>query len=109
MTENKLTGRVVSLEEITGNYPKTIVYLEAQYGDPIPVNFGGKNKDLAKDIKVGNEVTINFNVYARYWEKGGKTFTNIEGWKVVFTAGDSPRPEAQVEEPIVPQTDDLPF
>lgn len=65
--------------------------------------------DLLTPLKVGQEVTVFFNLRGRRYEKDGKVnyFTNLEAWRINAEAGSPVKKDTS--HTITPQQDDLPF
>lgn len=70
--------------------------------------------DLADKLRVGQEVTVHFNLAGRKYEKAGQVsyFTNLTAWRIE-TDKAAPKPQKEVKK-IDPQyqgfaDDDLPF
>lgn len=63
--------------------------------------------DLLDKYDVGNEVSVNFNIKGRKWEKDGKVsyFTTLEVWKIESAGQTQPQNKPEPELP----DDDLPF
>ena len=111
------------IEETTGNYPKKGCF--NVYGDKV---------DLLTHLKIGDAVTVHFNVDASEWQ--GKWFPKLSAWKIEQGAGMqqpvptqqaaaapvttyTPPPPGRVHDSMLPHTplitpldtpeDDLPF
>jgi hypothetical protein len=72
-----------------------------------------KNLDYADSVdkfvkynKIGDLVTVEFNVNCREWE--GKYFTNLTSWRV-DKLDSLPKQEAVTAEAFAPDREDLPF
>ena len=82
--------------ETDGQYPKKVAF--DMFGDKIV------------DLKVGQQVTVNFDIDSREWQ--GKWFSNINAWKVVVDGAET-QSAAPVSEPVsapaMQASDDLPF
>lgn len=69
--------------------------------------------DKIKPLKIGDTVTIKFDVESR--EYNGKWYTNVSAWAVEVTGTEKPAPKEKLTEPdkyaSAPQTvdDSLPF
>jgi single-strand DNA-binding protein len=89
----ELTGRVhhIGQPETHGSYTKRMVVLDDQadkYPQQIAVEFGGKAMEAVANVKVGDIVTVTFNLRGREWN--GKWFVNLSGWKIQVSANDAP-------------------
>ena len=75
------------IEETTGNYPKKGVF--NVYGDKV---------DLIANLKVGDSVTVHFNIDASEWN--GKWFPKLGAWKIENGGvGQQPAPSQQAPAP----------
>ena len=99
----EITGKIKSIGQVQiyGNFQKREVVLvtEDEYPQTIMVEFTQKNVDKTQNNKVGDRVTIGFNLRGKEWTnpKGEtKYFNSINAWSIASSE------TAQVEE-------DLPF
>ena len=121
---SEIKGKIKTLgeEKIFGNNGfrkrELVVTTEEQYPQHILVEFVQDKCDLVKNLLVGQEVTVYYNLRGREWvnpQGEAKYFNTIQGWKVeagtVHTKVDVPKTETQKEpEPILEEDhDDLPF
>lgn len=63
---------------------------------------GGTNVDKIDSHKVGDVVTVSFNLKGRQWQD--KWFANVEAWRIEAAAGSKPAPEQPPS-----MDDDIPF
>jgi len=70
------------IEETTGNYPKKGCF--NVYGDKV---------DLLTHLKIGDMITVHFNVDASEWQ--GKWFPKLSAWKIEQGAGGQAAPTQQ--------------
>lgn len=83
-TEGRI-HEIKPLEEIgEKRTPKQIIILEVDgYGTDLEyaaVEFFGKNADKTKGLRVGDEVTVEWNLKGRL--KGDRCWTTLSGWKI---------------------------
>lgn len=71
---------------------------------------------LLDDLKINDEIRLNFRIRGRKWEKDGRVnyFNNLEAWKIekiAVPSGEFSSPPPISEEDIPPEdeSDDLPF
>lgn len=122
MSEIKGKIKTLGKEQTFGSngFRKTelVVLTEDQYPQPILVEFVQGKCDLVKNLKVGQEVSISYNLRGREWvspQGETKYFNTIQGWRI--EAGPvpnqaPPKPQSQAPNPsTLPQEeeDDLPF
>lgn len=107
----ELTGRVAFVSELDAKnekYPKRTITIEeeGEYPNSATVEFSGEKLNLLDGVRVGQKVTVHFNLSAREWN--GKYFQNLRGWKIDFHKAESePLPEPP---PVsVTNQDDFPF
>jgi len=70
--------------------------------------------ETVDNLKIGDDLKINFTIRGRRWEKDGQVnyFNNLEAWKVekIATSQEAPPPPPPTLDDIPPEpTDDLPF
>lgn len=121
MSELTHTGTIQSLSELEsreyGNEGKTfdkrmlVLDTEDQYNPIMVFELGGKKADIADAFKVGDVVTVGYNVSCREYtdKKTGKEayFTSLKGWKVDAVAGASTKAAAPGPAPV--EEDNIPF
>lgn len=80
---------------------------DTQYPSIAEFNFFNNKVDISQ-LKAGDEITVNFNISGRKWEKDGKSGFNqsLIVWKI-----DTAQPAQQkpVQNATTDGTDDLPF
>ncbi|MFK7798588.1 MAG: DUF3127 domain-containing protein [Aureispira sp.] len=122
MSELKMKGRVVAIfdkAQITDTFSKREFVIETDEQYPQTVKFEltqAKCDDIA-NYKVGEELTVHFNVRGRKWtSKDGedKYFVSLNAWRLeketaAPPAADAPFPTADAEPPADSFADDLPF
>lgn len=102
--------------------------VDGNYEQHLKMQLTQDRVDLIDNYRIGEELTVSFNLKGRPYEKNGETiyFTNIEAWKVqrpneqqASPQNREPMPTANDMPPAPPQTnnnndgdemgDDLPF
>jgi len=87
---NKITGKVheiLALETFNSGFEKRSLILETsgQYPQYPNIEFVKDKIDLLDHYKVGDEVTVHFNINGRRWEsptKEVKYFNSIVAWRI---------------------------
>lgn len=102
----EITGKILKIIDKSGtskagkdytSYDLVIVSKETDYWkEGMVVTFYGKNADLAKKAKVGDEVTASIN--SKISEYNDKYYTNISGWKLEVLSSDSSSDEDEDED-----------
>ena len=74
-----------------------------EYPNWFVFEIGGSNVDKIEEHKVGDTVTVSFNLKGREWQ--GKWFSNTEAWRIEKVAG------ASAAQPTgdAPSEDGIPF
>lgn len=117
-TEQKkleISGRIIKVSEIENLVSKAgkdfikmhfVIDTSAEFNPEVAFQIFGQEKCDAflKFNKVGDIVTVFFNVSSREWE--GKYFHNIDAWRIEKMSGEAT--EATNEVPAT-EEDDLPF
>jgi hypothetical protein len=122
MSELKLKGRIVAIfdkMQITDTFSKRefVVETDEQYPQTVKFELTQAKCDDIANYKVGEELTVHFNVRGRKWtSKDGedKYFVSLNAWRlekeaVAPPAADAPFPTADAEPPADSFADDLPF
>jgi hypothetical protein len=69
--------------------------------------------ETVDNLKIGDDLKINFTIRGRRWEKDGQVnyFNNLEAWKVekIATSQEAPPPPPTLDDIPPEPTDDLPF
>ena len=80
----KLTGKIIeTIPFEKGDFYKTEVVLavaDGAYTQEIPIEFVKDNADHVKDLSIGDEITVSFNIKGRKWND--RRFLSLDGWKV---------------------------
>lgn len=122
MSELKLKGRIVAIfdkMQITDTFSKRefVVETDEQYPQTVKFELTQAKCDDIANYKVGEELTVHFNVRGRKWtSKDGedKYFVSLNAWRLekeaaAPPAADAPFPTADAEPPADSFADDLPF
>jgi hypothetical protein len=114
-----LTGKIKLIQEaktFNSGFTKremVVIVEDGKYPQEINIEFVQDKVALLDDLQAGQEVTVTFDIRGR--EYNGRYFNNLQGWKVVAGAGQSPSTtEAQSPAPPFPSPsdsydDDIPF
>ena len=68
--------------------------------------FGEDKTALLKKYKVGDSVSIDYNLNCRFW-KDDRYFISLQAWKIIGAGAGQPLPE--VKKPTGEELDQLPF
>jgi len=128
MSNLQVTAKILHIgevETVSDKFQKRTIVLDmseeyngTKYDNPVPFQVSQKKIDLFKDCRVGQEVTVHFNLKGRKWEKDGKVswFGSSEVWKVEAGAmpsyASAPQAAPVQAAPIehnATAVDDLPF
>jgi hypothetical protein len=89
-----VTGKLLHIgdvEVVSDKFSKRTIVLDlseeyngTRYDNPVPFVLTQKKLDLSKGFSVGQEVTLQFNLKGRRWEKDGKVswFGSNEVWRM---------------------------
>lgn len=83
---------------------------DGSYTQDISLEFIKDKADLIDDLRVGEQVTISFNIKGR--EYNGRYYNNLQGWKVVsqnMTNSSENKSEQQTNNPDPFDFGDIPF
>ena len=94
----EITGELIKLGEIQSFGDKgfqkreVVVKTSGEYPQFIPIEVSGNKIDIADPFKVGDVVTVGFNLNGRPWEKDGVTkyFPSISAWKITHAESGQP-------------------
>ena len=116
---HNVTGVLFLIEptqQITATFKKREFVLEVQdgmYTEYIKLQAIQDRESLLDPFKVGDTVTVHFNLKGKPYTKDGKTsyFTNIDAWKIEAATAIAPvaAPVAAPTEDTEKGTDDMPF
>ena len=96
-----VTGKLLHIgdvEVVSDKFSKRTIVLDlseeyngTRYDNPVPFVLTQKKLDLVKDFSVGQEVTLQFNLKGRRWEKDGKVtwFGSNEVWRIEAPGGNT--------------------
>ena len=84
MTETGSIIRIDDTEAITDSFSKRLCVIETEgkYPQTLPMEFCNDKCSLLDAFAVGDEVTIEFDLRGRYWEKGDRYFLSATAWKI---------------------------
>jgi len=105
--------RIDQEESVSASFKKRLAIIKTDENFPqfIAVEFQQDRVDLIDPYKVGDNVTVSFNLSGRLWvnpQGEEKCFNTIKCWKIQRVAGapaQAPTPSAQVQE----EMPDIPF
>lgn len=114
----ELTGTIKVIQEpqtFASGFSKRELVLtvpEGNYPQDISFEFLKEKADLLNDLKVGDEITVFFNIRGR--EYNGRYFNNLTGWKLQEISKQpeysaEPKSSAPLQEPDIDDMDDIPF
>ena len=109
--EHKLSGQITAIQEpVTGtskagkDWTKTILVVDTgeQYDPLVAFTVFGQEKvdRLKSHNKVGDKVTVTFNIKCREWE--GRYFTDLSAWKIDRIETKQQTESAEVKENDLP-------
>lgn len=113
-----LSGRVYKIGEfqkVTDSFAVQKFRIETEEQFPQKIEFQAVNDrcNLLQDIRIGDAVTIHFDIRGRDWAKEGRegNMTTLNVWKVEKQGSEQPAPTAQSAPQAAPVDDDdsLPF
>ena len=101
----RLKGKVFQIGEtqiVSDKFKKREIVIDTpgEYSVKVPFEFTQDKCEYLDKYKIGEEVTIFFNIRAREWN--GKYYTNLNGWKIESDF-------AQTKDPNQIGSGDLPF
>jgi len=116
MSELKVKGKIVKILNVESGMSKAdkewkkqnfVIDTGEQYNPEICFQVFGSEKceNLTKFNKVGDEVTVNFNVSSR--EFNGKYYHNLDAWMIKKTS--APFGGSKLNESDTEESDGLPF
>lgn len=104
-----LTGRIIHIGNIqtfnsTTKREFVISVQDGQYTQDIKLQTINAKTSITDGYKLGQDITVHFNINGRKWEKDGKVdyFVNLNAWKIEGAANATPEPDATT-------TSNLPF
>jgi len=121
MSELKLTGKVIAImkkQQVTDTFAKRefVIETDEQYPQMVKFELMQDKCDLIDKHRVGEEITVHFNVAGRKWsDKQGKDvyFVSVKAWRIEAekgaTGGGDAMPTSDAEPPADTFADDLPF
>jgi hypothetical protein len=120
MSELKLTGKIVAIMDVQvlkNDFSKRefVIETDDQYPQMVKLEFTQAKCSVLDTEKVGNQVTVSFNVRGKKWtNKDGKDvyFVSLNAWRLESAGGteDDSFPQAQCEPPTEKTFDtELPF
>jgi len=123
MSELKLTGKIVAIMDVQvlkNDFSKRefVIETDDQYPQMVKLEFTQAKCSVLDTEKVGNQVTVSFNVRGNKWtNKEGKDvyFVSLNAWRLESAGGESfegaepPFVTEAAEPPNDSFADDLPF
>lgn len=117
MSENKLTGKIIAImdtQQVTDSFSKRefVIETDEQYPQMVKLEFTQANCSKLDYEKVGNELTVHFNVRGRKWtDKQGKDvyFVTLQAWRLESVQGSTQPATVGSEPPADSFASDLPF
>lgn len=121
MSELKLTGKIIAImdkHQVTDTFAKRefVIETDEQYPQMVKFELTQAKCDDIDNHKVGEEMTVHFNVRGRKWtnkEGNDVYFVSLNAWRLekgeAPAASDAPFPSADAEPPADSFADDLPF
>lgn len=113
----KATGRIIEIgerEHKTDKFTMRIFVIETadQYPQPIKFQLVNDRCDLADKLKVGQDVTVHFDIRGNRYQD--KVFNNLNAWKIDLVDGHGQERELtptgqEVPMPDLADEDGLPF
>lgn len=105
----QLSGRIYKIGEfrrVTDSFAVQDFRIETedQYPQKIQLQAVNDRSDLLKDLKIGDLVTVHFDIRGRDWAKGDKegNATNLNVWKIEKAGGEQPAQQPQQAAPAAP-------
>jgi len=105
-----LTGKIKLIQDaktFDSGFTKremVVIVEEGKYPQEINIEFVQDKIALLESLKVGQEVTVTFDIRGR--EYNGRYFNNLQGWKVV-TIGGEPATTLEDQSPPYPTPSDF--
>lgn len=100
MSTNTITGKVYSVgqtNQISDKFSKREIAVTTNdtYPQTILFQFSNDKCALLDNVKIGDNVTINYNLRGRTWRDNNgieKIFNTVEGWSIVLANPYPPQP-----------------
>ena len=118
MSELKITGKIIAImekQQVTDTFAKRefVIETDEQYPQMVKFELMQDKCELIDKHRVGEEITVHFNVAGRKWnDKQGKDvyFVSVKAWRIEGVAGTHEQPKEYTEPPTgtLPE-DQLPF
>lgn len=113
----EVTGKIMFIgeEQTFGKYTKkemAINTIAEKYPQDILVVWSNDNIGRAKTAKVGDEVTVSFNLRGRKWvspQGEVRYFNTLDAWKIEFIKQANPQTPSKPQPESLEYQDDLPF
>jgi len=121
-TSLEITGNIIKINEPVSGTSKAgnewtkqtfVIETEGEYPKKIAFDCFGKTVELLENSKVGDNVTISFNIESR--EHQERWYTNINAWRIVSNSTAVQTPEVTTKKDPLTESqeqlpeDDLPF
>lgn len=116
MSSYTITGRVISIGQTEQKTEKLTIRKfvvddqSPEYANLFEFQLMNAKTDLADKLKIGDEITVHFNLKGRGWtNQSGETkyYTSLDAWRIEI--GDAPQQQQPQAQQPQAQTDDLPF
>lgn len=122
MSELKVTGKIIAImgtQQVTDTFSKRefVIETDEQYPQMVKFEFTQAKCSVLDHEKIGNNVTVNFNLRGRKWtNKQGEDvyFNTLQAWRLESAtneqySGVQPPFRETAEEPPVNFANELPF
>lgn len=110
----EFSGKVIlvsDVETFKNDFTKQSIVVETvdRYPQQIQVEFIKDNIDHLHNVRIGDEITVSFNLRGRAYN--GKYYVSLDGWRVVKSAKSEKEefPNDVTTFTIEDESDDLPF
>jgi hypothetical protein len=108
---NEIKGkieRVSEIQVISDKFSKQeiVVQTDDKYPQSVPIQFTNANIAKLSGVKVGDAVTVQYNVRGK--EYNGRYFVSLDGWQIAVSGGNA-TPVIESTGHVKTDDDDLPF
>ena len=109
---NEIKGkieRVSEIQVISDKFSKQeiVVQTDDKYPQSVPIQFTNANISKLSGVKVGDAVTVQYNVSGKEYQ--GRYFVSLDGWQIAVSGASTPTPVVDSSGFGKDEDSDLPF